>query len=152
MKLRDCGRDHVEALERELDGCCAQLDAVQNSLHFHLSFIAEVKKKDDKDPTWGARMKKFGGALAKGAVRLAPSQRDEGSDYILLLKSLFDECQFLEDWITHFLKVNTPTVFTRLRRVSEFFFDVVCQFVLRDFNSLVERYIKKNVETFVKLK
>lgn len=40
-------------------------------------------------------MKKFGGALAKGAVRLAPSQRDEGSDYILQLKSLFDESQFI---------------------------------------------------------
>lgn len=152
MKLRECGKDRHDVLERELDGCCAQLDVVQNSLHFHLSFIAEVKKKDDKDPTWGARMKKFGGALAKGAVRLAPSQRDEGSDYILLLKSLFDDCQFLEDWIAHFLKVNNPALNARLRRVSEFFLEVVCQFVLKDFNVLVDRYIKKNVETFVKLK
>lgn len=152
MKIRECGRERPDLLEKELETCCAQLDAVQNSLHFHLSFIAEVKKKDDKDPTWGARMKKFGGALAKGAVRLAPSQRDEGSDYILQLKSLFDESQFLEEWITHFLKANNTTISARLRRVSEFFMDVVCQFVLRDFQVLLDRYIKKNVEAFIKLK
>lgn len=152
MKIRECGREKTDLLEKELDACCLQLDAVQNSLHFHLSFIGEVKKKDDKDPTWGSRMKKFGGALAKGAVRLAPSQRDEGSDYILQLKSLFDESQFIEEWMSHFLKANNTTVSQRLRRVCEFFMDVVCQFVLRDFNTLVERYIKKNVETFYKVK
>ena len=67
-----------------------------------------MKKKDDKDPTWGARMKKFGGALAKGAVRLAPSQRDEGSDYILQLKSLFDESQFLGTFRIHSLSSRHP--------------------------------------------
>ncbi len=41
MKLRECGKDKTENLERELESCCTQLDVVQNSLHFHLSFIAE---------------------------------------------------------------------------------------------------------------
>ncbi len=59
------------------------------------NILTQTVKKNDKDPTWGGRMKKFGEVLAKSAVRLAPSQRDEGSDYILLLKSLFDDCQFL---------------------------------------------------------
>lgn len=40
-------------------------------------------------------MKKLGDTLAKGAARLALSQRDEGYDYILLLKAVFEEAQFL---------------------------------------------------------
>ena len=41
MKIRECGRDRPDLLEKELETCTAQLDAVQNSLHFHLSFVAE---------------------------------------------------------------------------------------------------------------
>jgi len=142
---------YPDGLDRELDNFSSQLDIIQNSLHFHLAFIAEVKKDDKEKAGWGSRMKKLGDTLAKGAARLASSQRDEGYDYILLLRSVFEEAQFLDEWLTHFTPTGSPIIAGKLKRVSEFFYDVVCQFAIRDFHTLVERYIKKNLVSFIKL-
>eukprot|EP01111_Echinosteliopsis_oligospora_P005993 TRINITY_DN1984_c0_g1_i1.p1 TRINITY_DN1984_c0_g1~~TRINITY_DN1984_c0_g1_i1.p1 ORF type:complete len:332 (+),score=79.80 TRINITY_DN1984_c0_g1_i1:155-1150(+) len=152
-KLKEVGRTNVDTVDKELDSFCSSLDTIQNSLHFHLSFVAEVKKKEEKEASgWGSRFKKLGDTITKGAVRLAPNQKDEESAYISLLKSVFEESQYLEEWFQHFLKAGGPSnVTTKLRRVSDFFEDVVCQFVLRDLNILIERYLKKNVESFSKI-
>jgi len=147
-KLKESGG---ESLERELDNFSTQLDVIQNSLHFHLAFIAEVKKEEKEKAGWGSRMKKLGDSLAKRAVRLASSQRDESYDYILLLKAVFEEAQFIEEWFIHFSSTPGSNISTKLKRISEFFYDVVCQFVIRDFNTLVERYIKKFLISFIKL-
>jgi len=155
-KLKESEITNTDLLIKELDVFCSNLDVIQNGLHFHLSFIAEIKI-ETKSPGWGSRIKKLGGVLAKSAVRLAPSQREEGNDYIQALQTLFEEAQFFVDWLDHFNSpVGSPNfaavaILSKIRRVSDFFWSVICAIVIRDFNALLERYMRKSLTGFVKL-
>jgi len=163
-KLKEIEFSNADLMSKELDVFCSSLDVIQNGLHFHLSFIAEIKI-ESKSPGWGSRIKKIGGALAKSAVRLAPSQREEGNDYIQALQTLFEESQFFVQWLDYFnnatsngnsLSSSGPgfvsaAILSKIRRVSDFYWNVICAFVIRDFNALLERYMRKSLTSFVKL-
>eukprot|EP01113_Clastostelium_recurvatum_P036847 TRINITY_DN5316_c0_g1_i1.p2 TRINITY_DN5316_c0_g1~~TRINITY_DN5316_c0_g1_i1.p2 ORF type:complete len:289 (+),score=62.48 TRINITY_DN5316_c0_g1_i1:154-1020(+) len=161
-KLKEVNIRNTDALSKELDSLCALLDSLQNNLHFHLAFISEIKD-ESKSPGWGSRIKKLGGALAKGAVRLVPSQRDDGSTYIQLLRAIFEESNFIVPLLEHFnvggpgsgsgsappTSPGTGAIALKIKRVSEFFWHVICNFVIRDFNTLLERYMRKNIKSFI---
>eukprot|EP01112_Ceratiomyxa_fruticulosa_P004203 TRINITY_DN1462_c0_g1_i1.p1 TRINITY_DN1462_c0_g1~~TRINITY_DN1462_c0_g1_i1.p1 ORF type:complete len:360 (-),score=89.37 TRINITY_DN1462_c0_g1_i1:125-1204(-) len=166
LKLKSLDITKIDVITKELDICCTHLDSLQNTLHMHLSFVAEIKgfeKVKEETSGWG-KIKKIGGVLAKGAVRLAPSQRDEDAEYIQLLQAIFEESQFLTDWLSIFgggeessggtikRKQAFPAIIGKIHRVSEFFMEVLCAFVVRDLNVLIERYMKKNLLCFLKLK
>ncbi|EGG24529.1 microtubule interacting and transport domain-containing protein [Cavenderia fasciculata] len=123
-----------------------------NSLHFHLSFIPEVKIEKINEKSWAGKMKKFGNSLAKGAVRLAPSSKIEGQDYVGLLNTVFEESQFLESWMNSCESLGNHSLATRLKRVGEFFSNVVCAFVMKDFTIMLDRYMRKSLQSYMKLK
>lgn len=142
-------KNNIETVSKETDSFCSQLDIIQNSLHFHLSFIPEIKIEKVNEKGWANKMKKFGNSLAKGAVRLAPSSKLEGQDYIGLLNSVFEESQFLESWMNCCESIGHSSLSNRLRRVGEFFSVVICSFVMKDFTILLERYMRKSLQTFM---
>jgi len=142
-------KNNIETVSKEIDGFCAQLDVIQNALHFHLSFIPEIKIEKVNEKGWANKMKKFGNAVAKGAVRLAPSSKLEGQDYIGLLNSVFEESQFLESWMNCCESLGHSNLSNRLRRVGEFFSVVICSFVMKDFNILLERFMRKSLTSFL---
>eukprot|EP01132_Coremiostelium_polycephalum_P004922 gene4922-6136_t len=145
-------KSNLEAVSKEIDSFCSQLDVIQNGLHFHLSFIPEIKIEKVNEKGWATKMKKFGNSLAKGAVRLAPSSKLEGADYIGLLNSVFEESQFLESWMNCCESIGNSNLSNRLRRVGEFFSVVICSFVMKDFTILLERYMRKSLQSFLKIK
>ncbi|EGC40127.1 hypothetical protein DICPUDRAFT_85811 [Dictyostelium purpureum] len=142
-------KNSIEAVSKETDSFCTQLDVIQNGLHFHLSFIPEIKIEKVNEKGWANKMKKFGNSLAKGAVRLAPSSKLEGQDYIGLLNSVFEESQFLESWMNCCESLGHSNLSNRLRRVGEFFSVVICSFVMKDFTILLERFMRKSLQSFM---
>ncbi|KYQ90058.1 hypothetical protein DLAC_11736 [Tieghemostelium lacteum] len=146
-------KKNMETVSKEMDSFCSQLDVIQNGLHFHLSFIPEIKiEKVNESKGWAKKMKKFGNSLAKGAVRLAPSSKLEGADYIGLLNSVFEESQFLESWMNCCESLGHSNLSKRLNRVGEFFSVVICSFVMKDFTILLERFMRKSLQSFLKIK
>jgi len=73
-----------------------------------------------------------------------------------MLLNIFEHAQYIESWLTHYeTKIGTSSndiydnqVLERLRRIGEFFYSVVCAFVIRDFNLLLERYLRKATQSF----
>ncbi|GAM22577.1 hypothetical protein SAMD00019534_057520 [Acytostelium subglobosum LB1] len=145
-------RKNMDTIAKETDIFCSQLDIIQNALHFHLSFIPEIKIEKKEEKGWAGKVKKLGTSLAKGAVRLAPSSKLEGIDYVGLLNTVFEESQFLESWMNCCESLGNQALSNKLRRVGEFYSVVICAFVMKDFTILLDRYMRKSLQSFIKLK
>jgi len=73
------------------------------------------------------------------------------SGYIEVLISLFNQAQFLVDWINYFetmgksnkSEIQYANIHRILGRISYFFGRVICTFVLKDFEMLLDRYLYK---------
>ncbi|ORX41690.1 hypothetical protein BCR36DRAFT_587803 [Piromyces finnis] len=73
------------------------------------------------------------------------------SGYIEVLISLFNHSQFLVEWINHFEAMGKSNkselqyvhIHNLLGRISYFFGRVICTFVLKDFEMLLDRYLYK---------
>ncbi|OUM56945.1 hypothetical protein PIROE2DRAFT_67869 [Piromyces sp. E2] len=73
------------------------------------------------------------------------------SGYIEVLISLFNQAQFLVDWINYFeamgksnkSEIQYVNIHKILSRISLFFGRVICTFVLKDFEMLLDRYLYK---------
>eukprot|EP01114_Cavostelium_apophysatum_P018731 TRINITY_DN5867_c0_g1_i1.p1 TRINITY_DN5867_c0_g1~~TRINITY_DN5867_c0_g1_i1.p1 ORF type:complete len:359 (+),score=85.84 TRINITY_DN5867_c0_g1_i1:39-1079(+) len=143
LRLKDIPIDDSEAA-RELESFSALLGPIQNSLAKQLYFISEYKEdKDKKHATFGNAMKKMVGRF-RGREKL-----DDASSYILLLLDVFENSQFLEKWLLYYLEQQpSSSTASRLKRVSEFFLNVVCSFVIKDLSSLIDRYMRTSKTSF----
>ncbi|KAI9201941.1 uncharacterized protein BJ171DRAFT_193198 [Polychytrium aggregatum] len=97
----------------------------------------------DKLTDWGSK-------LSKSVEKLTISRSQKVSDistYVYLLSKLITESQFIEDLLTHFesapaYNLNSLALM-RLRNIAKFYATVVCPFIVRDFEVLLERFLKK---------
>lgn len=148
LKLKDEDITDKNMLAKQLEEFCQQLDTVQNALARKLRYINEIKS--DKQVT---KLAQVGNIISKSVERLQANvmklRIDDDSAYIELLIKIFETSQFLEQWMTKF--DNEPVIISKLKRISEFFYSVMCTFVIRDFNILLERYMKKTRQSFVQI-
>lgn len=121
---------------RQLEELCAVLDTVQNNLARHLGFI---KPKDVSLLKGVAR----GAAIIKAG--LSGGQTDDS--YVQLLSQTFHKASYFEPWVSQYEK-GTKDVVDLLKRIADFFYNVILAFAIKDFNMLVVRYIQKTRETF----
>jgi len=76
---------------------------------------------------------------------------DDDAAYIELLVEVFETSQFMVQWLNRFENDPASQIKDKLKRISDFFYSVLCAFVIRDFNMLLERYMKKTRHSFVHL-
>ncbi|KAJ3167804.1 hypothetical protein HK101_011712 [Irineochytrium annulatum] len=106
--------------------------------------------------TTGSRLLNWGSKLSRGLSTLGKGKAEKVADmgfYIELLSRLFQQSQFLEIWMKHFEgqaqgsgqggAYQGAQILERLRRISGFYMTVICGFVLKDFQVLMERYLNK---------
>lgn len=94
---------------------------------------------------------------------------DDDTAFIELLVKIFDMSQIMGSalffllcppephidpplsvaWLAHFEAAGNTLVLSKLKRISEFFYQVLCAFVIRDFNMLLERYLKKTRQAYI---
>ncbi|KAI8843673.1 hypothetical protein BC829DRAFT_492039 [Chytridium lagenaria] len=112
--------------------------------------------------TWGTK-------LTRGLSTLGRGKAEKVADisvYIELLSRIFTNVQFMEEWMNHFERAvggggddgrgyynggggggggnyAENQILERLRRISNFFLTVICPFVIKDFEILLDRYMKK---------
>jgi hypothetical protein len=92
------------------------------------------------------------------------SDHEDSTRYVKLLHSIFDQSQVFREWIV-FLETSsassTPSAVAavelsnkamldeHLSKISEFFYCVLCNMVIRDLKSVLKRYIKHCMRTLV---
>ena len=109
---------------------------------------------------------------------MARSRLEDDSEYIAMLAKVFDSSQFIgacracarspcavggglterrgrgnrvdpaEAWIDQYEPAQHAAIHARLQRISDFFYNVLCAFVLRDFKLLLDEYMKTTRNAF----
>jgi len=152
LKLKEISIDDTEAVTRELEAFCAVLGPMQNALAKVLYYIPEFKEDKEKEKKQHQQLAMLGNKFKKvvGIVR-GREKLDDASSYILLLLDLFENTQHIEKLYLHYQDhPSALTAFMKLKRVSEFFQQVICAFIIKDLNTLIEKYIKLAKESFDK--
>ncbi|KAJ3213375.1 hypothetical protein HDU67_002957 [Dinochytrium kinnereticum] len=107
--------------------------------------------------TAGTKFLTWGSKISRGLSTLGSRKAEKVADisvYIELLSRIFTNTQFLEGWMDHFERAidsgyqggggfQESQILERLRRISAFFLNVICAFVIKDFEILLDRYLKK---------
>ncbi|KAJ3415264.1 hypothetical protein HDV05_005274 [Chytridiales sp. JEL 0842] len=155
IKDLDC-RDH-SAVKSALDEFETLLDNVRSSLSKKLRFLENERKGSESNASgdnssstkdsggfkaWSSKLTRSLSTLGKGKAEKVADL----STYIELLARLFTTVQILESWMTYYEENQSQAssyCLDKLRRISGFFGTVVCAFVMRDFEILLERYLKK---------
>eukprot|EP01119_Soliformovum_irregulare_P022945 TRINITY_DN7934_c0_g1_i5.p1 TRINITY_DN7934_c0_g1~~TRINITY_DN7934_c0_g1_i5.p1 ORF type:complete len:352 (-),score=82.24 TRINITY_DN7934_c0_g1_i5:140-1195(-) len=149
-RLQKIDMKDTDMVLRELDTFCVQIVQIQNSLAKALYFIPESKeeKSEKKEKRFGSAIKKMSVAVSKGMGRVKGRDKlDDASSYTTTLYELFENSQFLGEWLQEeMLDQPASPVTLKLRRASEFFWVVICAFVTRDLSSSLERFLKKGSE------
>jgi len=152
LKLKEFWMEDSEVIAKELELFCSQLTQLQNSLAKVLLFIDEYKEEKGKEKSdIVSTLRKMGGAVAKNVVvRVKGSAKlDDTSSYLNLLSDVFENSEFLEKWLEHYMNTQPSSGITaRLKRISDFLLTVLCAFVVKDLNSLIERYMIRALENF----
>eukprot|EP00160_Parvularia_atlantis_P013786 Unigene3057_Nuclearia_a/m.9402 Unigene3057_Nuclearia_a/g.9402 ORF Unigene3057_Nuclearia_a/g.9402 Unigene3057_Nuclearia_a/m.9402 type:complete len:325 (-) Unigene3057_Nuclearia_a:60-1034(-) len=154
QKLQDETLTDTNKVSKDLDEFIAQLENVQNALARKLKFISELKQeKNVAVQNMSARLAQMGSKISKSVERLQANvmrlKIDDDTAYIELLIQVFELSQFFNNWINHFEAAQEAIIVNKLKRVSDFFYNVLCAFVLRDFSMLLERYMKKTRQSFL---
>eukprot|EP01137_Pigoraptor_chileana_P031322 Opistho-2@18995 len=143
-------------LERELDELCGVLDKLQNNLSHKLNFIAEVavpqaERQSQSGVTKG--ILDFSHGVLKSVSRakhnIIKEKVADDSKYIDTLIRLLEKGQVIEEWLVFFESQepgSCENVVGHLRRISDFFYTVLCAFVMRDFGVLLKRYLRKTCQ------
>eukprot|EP00128_Syssomonas_multiformis_P015764 Colp12_sorted_trinity150504_noHs@6505 len=144
-----------KALEAELEDFCGVLDKMQNSLATKLAFVPELKTEPAPGTaTTISAMKDLGHLISKkfnqAQHNLLKEKIPDDSNYIELLINVLQKAQFLEEWLSFFETSHDDCegILAKLKRISDFFYSVVCAFVIRDFHALIDRHMKKMRQNF----
>jgi len=139
-KLANVDVNNSEDCCRNLDEFCGVMNGVQNMLAKHMSFI-----KESKDEKRGL-LKTVGTGMARLKTGLS-SATDDG--YIVILRETLAKTSIFDKWLARYENgAGNKQVWELLSRVCDFFYSVVISFVIRDFNMLLIRYMKKCNESF----
>ncbi|KNC49540.1 microtubule interacting and transport domain-containing protein [Thecamonas trahens ATCC 50062] len=155
LKLPQEDRTNHPQFVLTLGNLCKQLDEIQRSLDKHLHCVVGIKEDKaavqeirTKKQRFASKMKRLGSTISKGATRLTnKASVEDNTAYVELLLEVFQRAQFLDEWLD--LYAADAEVASLLDRISRFFYEVVCTFVLEDFNVLLERYMRLNRKTFL---
>eukprot|EP00744_Colponema_vietnamica_P021599 GILI01030891.1.p1 GENE.GILI01030891.1~~GILI01030891.1.p1 ORF type:complete len:333 (-),score=57.61 GILI01030891.1:519-1517(-) len=151
--------ENYEPLLRELDSFTQTVVAVQHTLARNFSFISEPneeRKVKEKVSGFGDKMKALGNSLAKGATRLgnAATKSSSGANnsrYFQLACQVMEKAQFLENWLSRSETDGWQLLSTKLMRIGDFFYAVLCALIMRDITVLLERNIRKSRKSFARL-
>ncbi|XP_004343103.1 hypothetical protein CAOG_07244 [Capsaspora owczarzaki ATCC 30864] len=147
-------------LDKDLDELCTILAKVQNNLSRKLPFIPESDLSIEGSKQQGVVAKGLG-SMMDGVVKSVSRAKHnilkekiaDDTKYIDTVIRLFEKASFLEDWLTFFEgQENEPTaesILNKLKRLGDFLYFVVCAFVIRDFDILLQRYMKKLRTSFL---
>lgn len=144
QKLSQFKVEDTKTLNKELGDFLVVLRGVQVDLASKMTFIAkpQAEGKETAKPKVGNKTM----VRLKNKIFKEQLGADTQTKYISVLSKLLKESLVLEEWFDHFLAQEgdlDAQVALKLRKVGEFYFSVVCAFVVRDFNQLVKRYMKK---------
>lgn len=143
-------------LDKDLDEICGILGKIQNNLSRKLPFIAEVELTLEKEKQHGIVAKGIGSmvkSVSRAKHTILKEKIADDTKYIDTLVRLFEKAQFLEDWLNFFESIDkdvtVDSILVKLRKLGDFLYSVVCAFVIRDFDILIQRYMKKIRLSFV---
>ena len=163
-------REQPGALLAELERACRALDVVQNGLARTLPFVPEARSDEAGGGGLGKlaeRFKTLAKSVDKTAARLGamPAKCADPSEYVCSMLALLDCATGLEDVCEHHLgedsrpapaasdagaaEVEWARVCERLRRCCRFFREVVCAWLLHDFDGLLARHMRKATAALV---
>lgn len=153
QKLKDETIADANKIAKELDEFSVQLDTAQNSLARKLKFINEIKQEKTMSNQMSSRLAQMGNKMTKAVERLQAGvmrlRIEDDTAYIEILIQIFEISQFFTQWLNKYENSNNVIINERLKRVSDFFYNVLCAFVLRDFSMLLERYMKKTRQSYL---
>jgi len=92
--------------------------------------------------SWGTKISKSMEKLGKKTTGVGLAGEDI-SPYVDLLIKVFNAAQIQEQWLNYAEENNEPMVGARLRRIGVFWATVICPFVVRDLEVLIEKFMKK---------
>ncbi|KAI9355353.1 hypothetical protein DFJ73DRAFT_623699 [Zopfochytrium polystomum] len=133
------------AVNRVLDEFDPIVETVRRDLAKKLRYL----ELDGNKNTGGRTLQKWGSLLTRSFSSIGSKKAEKVADlsaYIELLSRLFNLCEMLEDWMTHFERTKSfesNLVVDRLGKVSQFFESTILVFIVKDFEILMERYLKK---------
>eukprot|EP00741_Cyanophora_paradoxa_P019470 tig00021127_g18795.t1 len=139
-----------EVLEEFKQRVLQMRNALSKALPYIQASAAEEKEK--------GVMSRIGAAIAKKAVHaknvILASRIEDDSAYIHALVDTFKQTSCIEAWIWKYEELaktdaGARKVLDRLEVVAEFYYQVVCKFVMRDLSMLIERYIRRSRESLV---
>jgi len=133
LKLKDILVSDEKELITQLEAFSADLRRIQNTLSKSISGISEYSEKIPQ------KKDKKVNKLKKGKS----NQVDEVG-YVLLLLEIFDHAQIFEEWMKN-EDYGYTVIF--VKRISDFFYSVLCNFVVRDLHTLLVRYMRQAKES-----
>lgn len=128
--------NNVDEGAKQLEEFCGVLNGAQNMLAKHLSFIKETR--DAKKGIFKT--------VGTGMARLTAGASNDDS-YVVVLRETLGKALLFEKWLAKHENGNRQ-VWELLTRVCDFFYAVIISFVIRDFNTLLVRYMKRCNESF----
>eukprot|EP00002_Diphylleia_rotans_P015337 TRINITY_DN2979_c0_g1_i10.p1 TRINITY_DN2979_c0_g1~~TRINITY_DN2979_c0_g1_i10.p1 ORF type:complete len:316 (+),score=71.90 TRINITY_DN2979_c0_g1_i10:45-992(+) len=160
LSLMDVAEVDNASMVKELDSVINQLVAVQNRLSMSLSYIHEIpetKKAPEATQVgrFSNKLQAIGHLVQKQASRiqttLMATKLQHDSSYVEAASQLFETCQFLVDWIKYFEVNPDPNgeILSRLHRISSFFHDCLCHFVMHDFSMMLSKYLEARRKAFL---
>eukprot|EP01156_Anaeramoeba_ignava_P021524 Anaeramoba_ignava/c19208_g1_i1.p2 GENE.c19208_g1_i1~~c19208_g1_i1.p2 ORF type:complete len:193 (-),score=62.07 c19208_g1_i1:115-693(-) len=136
-------RDILETVEisKDLDQIVDRVVELQNQLSKSLKFIGEIKDKDKKKSSKPKPIKKYS------------SKMKNTTNYVETIVHLFENSQFLDTWITHFESNQSKNteLLDKMKVITSFLDSAIILFVLKDFVTLIENYMKKTKIAFFNL-
>ncbi|KAJ3111827.1 hypothetical protein HDU96_005306 [Phlyctochytrium bullatum] len=131
---------YVEMEQRKQDMTSGSLDGA--------STTGSTQSTGTRLLNWGSKLSRGLSTLGRKAEKVA-----DLSLYIELLHRLFSNAQILEEYMNHYegkISADIQAMYSvegqtleRLKRISNFFQTVICAFVVRDLEILLDRYQRK---------
>ncbi|ORY40307.1 hypothetical protein LY90DRAFT_418999 [Neocallimastix californiae] len=159
QKIRNTKVENCSEVYEVLRGLENEMEAIQNMLSKKLKFIDEIielgavvslDKKINMSLLWKYGYDRLSRSMDKFTNKKGEKVGDV-SGYIDILITLFNQAQFFVEWINYIEakgkanpnELQYAHIHNQLGRISYFFGRVICTFVLRDFEMLLDRYLYK---------
>ncbi|KAG9303823.1 hypothetical protein G9A89_018720 [Geosiphon pyriformis] len=148
LKLEKITMDDLDGLVKELDSIEPLFDGIQNNLARKLSYVESTNGKSRQSTSimnWGSKLSQRLDRMGMGVV----NRSEEANSYVDTLLKVFQIADIVEVYIRHFSLLKGPYhhhhthIVSRLYKMSDFFGNVLCRFVVRDLGILADKYVKR---------
>ncbi|CAG8481186.1 4234_t:CDS:2 [Ambispora gerdemannii] len=149
LRLEKTTIDDLDSLVKELDSIEPLFDGIQNSLARKLNYVESTNGKSRQSTSlmsWGSKLSQRLDRMGMGNVA---NRSEEASSYVDILLKVFLTARIVEVYISHFSSLKAPYhhhhthIVSRLYKISDFFGNVLCRFVVRDLGVLADKYVKR---------